>query len=75
LSGPGLFTTDLSITKRFVPWAGIASRGIEFRLEVFNLFNTVNLGQPTDVLASPAFGRILTAGDARIVQLGLRFEF
>jgi TonB-dependent Receptor Plug Domain len=75
LTGPGLFTTDASITKRFQPLAGAAGRGVEFRLEVFNLFNTVNLGQPTDVLASPAFGRILTAGDGRIVQLGLRFEF
>jgi hypothetical protein len=75
LTGPGSFSTDLSVTKRFEPWSGAPGRRVEFRLEVFNVFNTVNLGQPTDVLASAAFGRILTAGDARIVQLGLRFEF
>jgi hypothetical protein len=75
LIGPGRTTVDASFTKRFEPWSGNANRHFEFRLEVFNLLNTVNLGQPVVAMNSAAFGRIQTAGDARLIQLGFRFGF
>lgn len=74
LIGPGSFTADASLTKRF-SWSGPADRGVEFRVEVFNLFNTVNLGDPVLTMTSPAFGQIQTAGEARVVQLAVRVDF
>jgi hypothetical protein len=47
----------------------------EFRLEVFNLFNHANLGNPNTTLTSSVFGRITSAGDPRILQVGLRYSF
>lgn len=75
LIGPGLFTVDASLAKQFRWGPGGSARRVELRIEAFNLFNTVNLGNPVAVLSSPVFGQIQTAGDARVIQLGLRFEF
>ena len=46
---------------------------LEFRFEAFNLFNRVNLNNPTTTRSSTLFGRITSAGDPRILQLGLRY--
>ena len=44
--------------------------------EVFNLLNRVQLAVPVASLNSPNFGAIAsTAGDARIVQLALKYTF
>jgi TonB dependent receptor len=75
LVGPGSFVTDASISKRFEPWSGMSRRGFEVRIEVFNLFNFVNLRNPVANMSSPAFGQIQAAGDARVFQLGFRFDF
>ena len=45
------------------------------RAEIFNLFNTVNLGAPNTVLGAANFGTITTALDPRAVQLALKFVF
>ena len=72
--GPGDVNTNGAIMKRFkLPqerWGAF-----EFRGEAFNLLNFVNLGQPTNSMVSPAVGRILNSGEARIFQLGLRYDF
>lgn len=47
----------------------------EFRAEAFNLTNTPPLGAPNGVLGSPGFGSITSAGDPRVVQLGLKVTF
>jgi hypothetical protein len=47
----------------------------EFRGEIFNLLNFANLGTPTNNAASPAFGRILSAAPARVVQIAVRYDF
>jgi len=75
LTGPGSFTVDASMAKQFQLWPGAPERHIEVRVEAFNLFNTVNLGNPVATMTSPAFGRIQVAGQARVIQLGLRFAF
>ncbi|MBI4165459.1 MAG: TonB-dependent receptor, partial [Acidobacteria bacterium] len=73
LIGPGYSNTDLALQKKFtLP----GERGaIQFRADFFNLFNQVNFANPVNTFISPAFGRILSARDARIVQLALRFDF
>lgn len=72
LRGPGFVNVDSSLLKNFrvqERWA------LQFRSEFFNLLNRPNFGQPNSLLTSPVFGRILTAADPRILQLGLKVIF
>lgn len=69
--GPGSWTTDLTLVKRFV----LNRLTADVRAEAFNLFNTVNYGNPNTSFPSASFGAITTAGDPRIVQLALRLGF
>ncbi|MGI9106361.1 MAG: TonB-dependent receptor domain-containing protein [Pyrinomonadaceae bacterium] len=78
LRGPGFFNTDASLFKRF----NIDEvRQIEFRIEVTNLFNKVNLGQPEGFIGNPASpnlnaGRInSTFGPQRNFQFAAKFKF
>ena len=53
-----------------------ATRNIELRLEVFNLFNTFNWGLPNTNFGSGTFGRITSqATDPRILQFGVKYGF
>lgn len=70
--GPGYRNLDLAIIKR----TNISeTTNIEFRTEIFNLTNTPPLGNPNVVLGSAGFGSITSAGDPRIIQLGLKVNF
>jgi hypothetical protein len=72
--GPGLFDTDFSLIRRnLLPWERF---NVEFRAEVFNLFNHTNFATPVTDFASGSFGRITsTAVNPRELQLGLKFRF
>jgi hypothetical protein len=73
--GPGYANTNLNIVKRF-PLRMLGETGrVDFRTELFNLFNRTNLGVPVGDLTSPQFGRSTTALGARNVQFGLRVQF
>lgn len=48
---------------------------VQFRAEFFNLFNRPNLYLPDLYLGSPTFGRILSEGELRHIQLGLKLLF
>ena len=72
--GPGMFTVDFSAFKSFqMPWS--EGHKLEFRGEFFNLLNRPNLGNPNTARINALFGRITSAGEPRIVQLGLRYAF
>ncbi|MGA2271119.1 MAG: carboxypeptidase-like regulatory domain-containing protein [Bryobacteraceae bacterium] len=72
LIGPGSKNFDLEIHKSF----RIAEhKELQFRCDMFNTFNWVNVGTPTLTLSSPNFGKILSAGSPRIFQLALKFLF
>ena len=72
LEGPGFANLNLALVKH----AAIAGGArLQFRIEAFNLFNRVNFGLPDSFLGSPTFGQILSAGDARRMQLGVRLLF
>ncbi len=47
----------------------------QFRVEVFNLLNTPQLGAPDGSVTSPTFGRILSGSGNRVLQLGVRISF
>jgi len=72
LYGPKYVDTDLSAFKTFLLYREIA---LQFRGEVFNVFNNVNLNAPNSTRSSPAFGTISGAVAPRIVQLALRLSF
>ena len=72
LRGPGLVVTDLTLLKN-VALGGQAR--LQLRLEMFNAFNNVNLGNPNAQLGNPAFGRISSAGSMRQVQVGAKVIF
>jgi hypothetical protein len=71
--GPAYRDVDLAVMRR-IPVAG-RNRGLEVRGEIFNLFNTVNLGAPAAVDGAANFGTITTAFDPRVVQLAVKILF
>jgi outer membrane receptor protein involved in Fe transport len=76
--GPGFASFDASLFKSFTLTQG---REVSLRLEVFNVFDRVNLGTPDmtafiDGIVNPQAGEIDgTRGPARQMQLGIRFTF
>jgi hypothetical protein len=74
--GPASTNVDIGMFKSFVNPKGERWGRLQFRAEVFNLLNNVNLGQPITTLNAGAnFGRITTAASPRIVQFGLKYLF
>jgi hypothetical protein len=72
MRGPGYANFDFTLAKDF---RLDAQRRVQFRTEIFNAFNRANFGPPNIARDSSGFGQILTAGNARIVQFGLKFYF
>ena len=73
LRGPSQKRVDLSISREVS--LGGRTRA-EFRFEIFNVFNTVNLGMPENNFDSTDFGRITTTvGGPRVSQFGVRLMF
>lgn len=73
--GPGRWTLDMGLFKNF-PFGERNQRNVQFRAEIFNVFNNVNLGQPGASVISATFGRITaTSTDPRVLQLGLKCLF
>jgi Carboxypeptidase regulatory-like domain len=70
--GPNYRNADVALIKR-VSFNERAN--LELRAEAFNLTNTPALGAPNAVLATPGFGSITSAGDPRVIQLGVKINF
>lgn len=70
--GPAYRRLDLALIRRVPTGAGTA---LELRAEVFNATNTPPLGNPNGVFGTASFGTITSAGDPRVVQLGLKWLF
>jgi hypothetical protein len=71
--GPGFVQNDISVMKKFPLPHELGA--FQFRADIFNLMNWTNLGQPDTTMTSPSFGQINSAGDPRIVQFALRYDF
>ena len=53
-----------------------STQELELRVEVFNLFNNFNWGNPITNYDSGSFGQINTlGGDPRIMQFGVKYGF
>jgi hypothetical protein len=72
LRGPGGILVDAGVTRSFKIRE---AQSIQFRVEAFNLPNHVNPGNPITTLNSQQFGKIVSAGDPRIMQLALKYVF
>ena len=72
MDGPAFQQWDFSAIKT-IP---IRERmSVQFRAEMFNIFNNVNFELPNNDINSPGFGQIVAAQPGRIVQLALKFQF
>jgi hypothetical protein len=70
--GPGPFNWDFSVYKTF----SISERHrLQFRTEFFNVLNHPNLGNPGLTVGTANFGKIISAGDPRVLQFGLKYRF
>ena len=67
--GPGRWNVDAALSRSFEFGS---SQRVQFRWEVFNVFNEVNLGLPVSDLNSPNFGRIFSAGPPRLMQFAVK---
>jgi carboxypeptidase family protein len=75
VEGPGIWQSDMTVSKSF----SLTERfKLEIRAEGYNVFNHVNLANPTVDFNSANFGKITTklvAYNGREVQYGLRLVF
>ena len=83
ITGPGFWKIDLAVS-RLVSFA--STQNVELRVEVFNLLNTFNWGNPETNFNAGTFGRITSmAGSGpnsfgppaspRIMQFGIKYAF
>jgi Carboxypeptidase regulatory-like domain/TonB dependent receptor len=77
--GPPFHNTDLSLIKGARPGGRI---GLQFRVDVFNLFNVPNFGPPGNIVGTPTFGQITRtrlptgeSGSSRQIQIAGKVSF
>ncbi len=79
ITGPNFLNTDFSVTKN----TKINERfTLEFRSEMFDVFNHPNFGNPVQTVTSGSFGKILSTrfptgdfGSSRQIQFALKLRF
>jgi hypothetical protein len=69
--GPGLANVNMQFSKAIT----FERFSLEFRADIFNLFNRVNLTQPVSDLSSGQFGLSTSQSIPRATQFGLHFSF
>jgi len=72
MDGPAFQQWDFSAIKAIPIHENM---NLQFRAEIFNIFNNVNFELPNNDINSPGFGQIVAAQPGRIVQLALKFQF
>jgi hypothetical protein len=77
--GPSYKQIDFSVLKKT---RVTEAKNVEFRVEMFNLFNHPNFDEPNTTFGTPGFGQIfntlgrtLGVGTSRQIQLALRFNY
>jgi hypothetical protein len=73
LRAPGFWNVDVGLQRNIRIAAG---RELQVRLEAFNVFNHINLGNPNTTFGNNNFGRITSmSGRPRQLQFGARLVF
>jgi hypothetical protein len=76
--GPRYFAVDATITKRFglpkIPLLG-ENAGLEFRMNFYNLLNSLNLTNVVNNIEDSHFGQAQNALGARTIEMQARFSF
>lgn len=79
ITGPGFINTDFSVTKDTKIIEGL---NLQFRTEMFDVFNHPNFGNPVLTATSGSFGKITSTrfptgdfGSARQIQFSLLLQF
>jgi hypothetical protein len=77
--GPAYYDYDFAFIKS-TPFghrrSGAERMDLQFRSELFNLFNIVNMGLPANILTGSGFGEISkTAGTSRQIQFSLKLIY
>jgi len=71
--GPAFEQLDFAANKSFrLP---LESTRVQFRTEIFNLFNHTNFAPPNTNFSSGSFGTIVNSYEQRLVQFGLKLIF
>lgn len=77
--GPSFHNTDVSLIKNTMIGEDVQ---LQFRAEVFDVFNHANLGRPGNTVGSPLFGRMTStrfptgeSGSSRQIQFALKVGF
>ena len=72
LRGPAHYNVDFSVFKDFK----LSERmNLQFRAEMFNLFNTPAFGLPANAVDAPGAGSISSSGASRQIQFALKLSF
>ena len=78
LRGPALYDFDFGLIKdtSFEVGSEHKSVNIQFRAELFNLFNIVNFGLPSNTVTGSGFGQISrTSSNSRQIQFSVKMMF
>lgn len=70
--GPGLNNFDFSVLKSF---RVSEQKRMEFRAEMFDLFNHTNFTTVGNVIGTGSFGQLTASRDPRVIQFGLKALF
>lgn len=69
---PGIFQTDLRVTKRF-RWR--ESNDLQLMLDIYNLFDNANQFTTNTNISTPSFGTLNNVDSPFAIQLGLRYNW
>jgi hypothetical protein len=79
LRGPAYYDFDFAFIKTTPIGhreSGLERADLQFRAELFNLFNIVNMGLPANIIEGTGFGMVSkTAGTSRQVQFSLKLIY
>lgn len=72
IRGPGTIVFDMAAYKTFHLYR---THALEFRAELFNIFNHTNFSTVSTSLGSGSFGQVTGARDPRIAEFALKYKF
>jgi hypothetical protein len=72
IRGPGLVNFDMALFKDFML---TEHHKIQFRADLFNVFNHTNFRNVDTTFGDGAFGQVTSAADPRIAEVSVRYEF